>query len=743
MAMIENRPKTHKTGTMRFKFALLFLAATVALVYMANQILYWQMNHGEDFERRAINQLINRSASHESPIVPNRGSITDRNGQVLAFSTLVYTVFVDVRMLARRSEERQALTIENTSRILNIPEENLWALLARDEEGRLIHDTHYRIIATQQPHEVHLALYAARLFDVYTEESTRRTYVYGTVAAPVIGFVRGGTAWGIESRFNEELSGVNGRVFRSFDTTGRNVVTERIDSVDGATIVTTLDLPIQLEAEYIVKKYGQLHNARFTSAIVMNPNTGEIIAMATYPTFNLNDPMNPIYLTNPQLAYEWGQLDPRSAELVDNFNRIWRNFNISHTFEPGSIYKPITVAMALEEGIIDFDDRFQCNGSIVVSGITISCHQGVRHGNINVREAVAFSCNVAMVQIAERMGRDIFYNYHRDFGYGLLTGIDLPGEASAAVLQHTLAGLNPIELATASFGQRFNATPLQALTSFNALINGGFLHRPFVVSQVVGPRNNVIYERTPEVVRTIISREVSDFMRDAMVDTFIFGTGRRARIYGHDVGGKSGTGEQGTQDNPDYFVTAAFVGYFPPHDPQYTVFTVIYAPDGPTPSASFMFMELVLAIIQHRNIAPSGLTVGSGGGVTLFDYTEMSLETAIQVLNSAGLDFYLVGNGDIITGQFPPPGEIVSQNANVFLILDRSENGQLAEVPDTMGLTVRQAREILIAAGFTPIVSFDDPSNRIDDLNVVFSQMPEPFQRVSPGIEVRVSGRMN
>lgn len=736
-----SRPRTHKTVLMYFKFIAMFLVTVATLAFMANRIFYWQSEHGDEFELQAIMQLINRSTRREAPIIPNRGSITDRNGQTLAFSTIVYYVFLDPLLLSGRSADRQRHTIESTSAILGIPEENLWAFLDRREDGTLVHNHHYAVIATYQPLEIHLALQNAGLWDVHTREVTTRSYVYGTMAASVIGGHWGDTLWGIERRHDRHLTGVDGRIFRSFDSTGRSVVTERIESEHGATVVTTIDLVYQQMAEDVVVRFGTQYDARFAASILMEPHTGAILAMAQYPSFNLNAPRNPYYVTNPTLAEYWGELPSGSQELATNFNSVWRNFNISHTFEPGSIHKPITVAAALEEGIIDFYDTFHCRGSLVVGGVTISCWRGIAHGTVNVRQAIAHSCNVALVMIAERMGREMFYTYHRDFGFGQLTGIDLPFEASAAALQHSLAGLNPVELATASFGQRFNATPIQAITSFASLVNGGYLMEPFVVSQVVGSRGNVLYEREPQIVRNILSHEVSEFMRCAMVDTFTYGTGRQARVYGHDVGGKSGTGEQGLQDNPNFFWTSAFVGYFPPHDPQYVLLTVIYDPQPTTPSASHMFMEMVLNIIQHRRLEPTSLT--GPDGIALYDYRGVTLWQAIQHINRQGLDFSLVGNGNIVTSQFPNPGDRVSQNATIILILDHYGDYELAEVPDLLGLNVAQAREALLNAGFSVLTDYADPQNRIEELNIVVQQMPEPFQRVTPGIEVRIMGRVD
>ncbi|MCL2704385.1 MAG: penicillin-binding transpeptidase domain-containing protein [Defluviitaleaceae bacterium] len=748
MASHDKKTAAHITGLTLFKFLTLLAASMAALVFMASRIYYYQDVHGDEFERRAINQLMRSALGSESAVIPNRGAIMDRNHHTLAYSSIVYTVFMDVRMLDGRTDEQKENTIKKTAEIMDIPESDLWALLAKNPDGSLVHNTHYRVISHQNPQEIASALNAERLHDIYTEEDTKRFYAYGTAASQIIGFQRGESLWGIESRYNRQLTGVNGRVFRLYDSSGRGVITERVPPQDGNTVILTLDLIIQQKAESVVAKYGHEYNVDYAAAIVMNPHTGEVIAMAAYPSFDLNDPMNPELITNPRLADEWALLGLGSRELANNFDTIWKNFNITHTFEPGSTFKPITIAAALEEDIIGRSDTrtdsYFCGGSKVYAGHTMRCHRRSGHGWVNLREAIAYSCNVALMEISEKSGSAVFYKYQRDFGFGELTGIDLPGEESASALIHRLSNLNASELAASSFGQRFNCTPLQAINSFSALINGGYLYKPYIVSQIVDSRNRLVYDRKPEVVRQVISQETSDWMREAMVDTFVYGTGARARVAGHDIGGKSGTADQGREGEPGHHAAASFIGYFPADDPQYVVMTIIYNPKvGDTPSASFMFTELVLDIINYKRIPPSSQAQAGSGSVFLDDYTGVPVWQAAQTLNRLNADFQFVGNGDIVVGQFPKPGERISQNATVFLMVERTSDDELAEVPNLDGLTLRQARTALLEAGFVPMVTFDNPSNNYEDLNRVYLQMPDAWQKVTPGMEVRMKVRID
>jgi stage V sporulation protein D (sporulation-specific penicillin-binding protein) len=744
---------------MYFKFIIMLLVCAGALAFLCYKIVLIKSENGSDYEMRALNNLINYGAGNESTIVPMRGSILDRNRQTLAFSSLVYKVYVDVRKLdelneddkeeiennkRERSDNRAEGTAAEIERILGYPSANLWALLEKGPDGKLLaaNDTHYKVIMTEVAPELAMELEAsAKVYHVYTEEYSVRSYRFDVFASQTLGFIHGDSSWGIEAAYNRELSGVPGRAFRSFDTNGRSVVSERVEPEEGLTAITTFDLNIQQIAENVAVKYGVQHGAEYTSVIIMEPATAGIVAMASYPSFSLNAPMDPAYITNPAIAEEWSLLEPKSQELASQFNNIWKNFNITNTLEPGSIFKPITVAAALEEGVITVNDRFYCGGSLTYAGHVIHCNNRNGHGDISLREAVAYSCNCALMQIAEKMGRETFYKYQRDFGYGQSTGIDLPAEESAAALLHPLAALNESELATSSFGQTFKCTPIQAITGFCALINGGNLYKPYVVSQVVNRRNAVVFERKPEVVRKILSQETSDFMRDVMVDTLEYGTGARAAVEGYAIGGKSGTAAQAREADPDYHEAASFIGYYPADAPQYVVMTIIYRPEGETPSASYMFMETMMDLISYKRIQPS--TAAATSGVTMEDYHDWPVWQAVQRLNTLGLDFGLVGDsGSIVKGQFPSPGEQITQNATVYLMIDRfAEGEELAEVPDLFGLTAQEAKAAITAAGFSPIIAFESNDNTYEEYNWVYSQMPEAFIMIPPGSEIKIKVR--
>ncbi|MDR2904130.1 MAG: hypothetical protein LBU77_06455, partial [Clostridiales bacterium] len=444
LAAKEKKMRTRKLAAMVFVFLACF-------VYLSYVIIDIKMLNGDEFEAKAITQLINGSAQGERTIIPMRGSIVDRNMQGLAISTKVFTIVLDPRMLVNDEKkipvtvydekekkdvavmtknpetgEEEPLTISvkedsmnKLQQALEYSDERMAEIEALlqivdtelDENGKVnrnipAKDNHYEIIDRQVSAEKAAALELLAPAHVYAEADSKRNYVNGSYAASVVGFVRGDTILGLEKQYNDALTGTPGRSFRVYSSEGV-VENQTIPAKDGGTVVTTIDLEMQKIGEEAAFKYGELYDAKNASVIVMNPKTGEIYCMATYPTFDLNNVTDLSAVTKSKYREEWRNLE--DEELVKKMDTLWQNFNITNTFEPGSIFKPITVAAALEEGIISPEKTFTCPGEKTVAGVTIGCND--THGTITLKEAVAKSCNVAMMDIADLMGRDLFYKY--------------------------------------------------------------------------------------------------------------------------------------------------------------------------------------------------------------------------------------------------------------------------------------------------------------------------------------------
>lgn len=711
---------------------------------------YINVVYGDDYERRAIRQQVNHNGV-DRPINPNRGSIVDRNGQVLAASITVYNIILDVRQLFTRSLEVQQHTVDTLYDILGIPKERVWGYLEENPEtGRPVRDTHYLVLERKVSRDLTNQLLSHRPLGIWEEEDTLRTYTHGALAGPVIGFTRGdNSSWGLERKYNEVLTGVPGRMVRMFDGNG-NAFTQEFRPKAGYTIVTTLDLNMQQFALEAAQVYGAVHNAQRASVLIMNPNTGEILAMAQYPSFDPNDPFN-IELINSQRVKEELQQVPDDL-LMENLFGIWSNHTITHSFEPGSIFKPIIAAAALEEGVVTADEIFFCRGRKVIAGEVIPCWLTSGHGYLTLSQAMAVSCNTVMMELGERLGRQRFYNYQRDFGVGQITGIDLHGEASVAALTYSLNQLNPVEIATSSMGQGFNMTPIQAINSFAAVINGGHLLRPYIVSEVKDSQGNLVIENTPVVKRRVISQETSDFWREEMVHTLSdFGTGSNARIEGYAIGGKTGTAQQG--DRSDEY-TLSFISYLPIDDPQYLILVVI---DRPTPfiqgvsTPQPMSREVMQNIIRYKAIPPIGSSSASDFGidnrtVLIEDYTGRTLNETINRLHTKNLRFDVMGNGHIIQSQQPLPGSRVSTGSTVFLYLsDDDEGGELTIIPSVEGMTLTQATQVIEQHNlrFT-IIESEEGSNQDtmgENLSnnhgpIIEQQMPAAGINVSEGTEI-------
>ena len=481
-----------------------------------------------------------------------------------------------------------------------------------------------------------------------------------------------------------------------------------------------------------------LRNTRLHAAIlVMNPNTGEVYAMADSPTFDSNTPSDPTTVnTSEEFATQWAAMT--DEEQLEYLTESWKNFNITNTFEPGSIYKPMVVAAALEEGIISENDTFVCNGSKTVYDREISCWQQSGHGTQTVEDVLANSCNVAMMDIGEKMGVSLFYKYQKDFGFGEKTGIDLPGEESAANLMFAENAIGPVELATMSFGQSFNCTAIQVLTAFSAVINGGNLMQPYVVSQIIDSDGEIIYEKTPTLVRKVISEETSNTVRkylQAVIDT---GTGKKAKIEGYAIGGKTGTAQQAIRANEQYTVT--FVGFLPVDNPEIIAIAILDRPAGYTEgstSAAPMLKGLLENIIKYLGIpkteAVDENSEAAANTIVLDDLTQYSTNDAIMYLSMKGLNYQVVGEGSVVTSSVPHAGTEVAEDSTVIVYVTKGPNDDnMTQTPNVMGRTYDEAVGALMEAGLSPVVNGDENG-------VVVSQSPQKGEYVNNGSEVTIT----
>lgn len=720
------------------KFAFILFAFFAAFALMFGRVLYMKVVHGAEYEAAAKNQQINR---YDITIPPNRGSILDRNNQVLAISTTVYNVALDSLQLAEVAQqypEEQEKTL--TTLCEYFPELDYNTLkqyvTVNPETGELYMNNHWKYLVKGIDRSVKEELEALNLKGVYFEKSSKRSYPLNSSACHLIGFTRGDAQWGLEGYYNSYMEGTPGRSFILYNGAD-SVVHQDYDAKDGDTIITTIDYNIQKIAEEVVAETAAEWPAKNVAAMVMDPYTGEVYAMAESHSFDLNNPNEiPEWETDITYTENWDQLS--AEEQVNYLNTMWKNFCVSDTYEPGSIFKPITVAAGLEEGVITPNSSFPCSGHTDIGGFRIWCHLRSGHGTINIEQIMAQSCNMGVIQIANLLGADKFYEYQREFGFGDYTGIDLPGEAAGQL--HSKESIGPTELATMSFGQTFNCTSIQSMAAFSALINGGNLVRPHVVSQIVDADGNVVMQNDTEVVRRVISEKTSAYMRTALKATVENGLAKKLKIDGYSIGCKTGTAQEGPRTRNDLW-TLSNMSYFPAENPKYLVFTVINQPSDyvegvqtPTP----MTKKLIEGIIKYDNLEPTQpvedeANLSKNKTVSVADYTGSIIFDVIGDLDARELTYKVVGNGNTVVNQVPKGGTTVDVGSEVILYVERSEEDTgTVSVPNVVGKNYEQAETTLTNAGFT--VAFEGEQS-----GLVTAQNPKYGVSVAKGSEVMLT----
>ena len=445
---------------------------------------------------------------------------------------------------------------------------------------------------------------------IWFEKEYTRTYPYNSLASAMIGFANATTGViGLENQYNDTLNGTNGRSY-GYLNADSNLEQTVIEPENGYSLVATIDTNIQsivesaiLQANEEMKQEteGQATGSNNTAVLVMDPQNGDVLAMASYPNFDLNNPKDlSAYFTEEELA---GMSD---EDKMNQLNKLWQNYTISNTFEPGSTFKPFTEAMGLDSGSLRGDETYICDGSEWVSGHEIHCVNRSGHGTEDLRGALRDSCNDALMQMVRAIGPANFAKYSREYGFGQKTGIDLPGEASTASLIFSEEQLARTEsnLAVSSFGQGFNVTMIQLASSFCSLINGGNIYQPHVVKKIVDGSGNTVQEISPVVTKETVSQEVSDTLRDYMYTVVSEGTGAKAAVEGYAIGGKTGTAEKVPRGSGNYVVS--FIGFAPVDDPQVAVYVVVDEPHVADQShcsqSSYIAKNIFSQILPYMNI---------------------------------------------------------------------------------------------------------------------------------------------
>ncbi len=601
------------------KMMSVFFGIVLALAGLMARLVYIEHTSGQKYQKIVLAQ-----ANYDSQIIPfRRGDILDCNGIELATSLDVYNIILDSFVISSKQEY-----LEPTIQALmsSFPEE-----LSETEIRTYIKENpqnRYKVLAKEIPFE-EVQVFLAKQNDeekdkpkkertakyikgIWFEKEYKRNYPYKTLASSVIGSTTSGNLGmaGLENFYNSTLNGTNGRRYGYLNSDNAMEKTIK-DAVNGNNIVTTIDLNIQTVVEAKIRQFNAAYRdearpgngAENIGVIIQNPNTGAIYAMADFPDYDLSNPRS-LEGFYPKEEIEKMTEDEKAEAL----NKIWRNFCISDTFEPGSVQKPLTVAAGLDSGKLSGKETFVCDGYEQIADKKIRCVARSGHGTETVQAALMDSCNDALMQMVRKIGRDTFGGYQSNFGMGFKTNIDLPGEARTDALVRTAEQMSAVDLASSSFGQSFNCTMIQMISAFSSLINGGNYYRPHIVSKITDENGSLIKEIKPELLKQTVSKETSDQLKEYLFATVSEGTAGVAKVPGYSMGGKTGTAQKLPRSEKNYVVS--FIGYLPQENPQMVIYAVIDTPNQPTVHeeqahstfAQNLAREILEEILPYMNI---------------------------------------------------------------------------------------------------------------------------------------------
>lgn len=692
------------------KRCLIFFAVFLAvLAGLLGRIVYWQMFRGSELRSRAESQQLVRTN-----VTASRGTIYDRNGKALAESSSVNTVICNPQQLKR--DEAAEIVSKYLSDILGLEYDYVYERTIKTNQYQTI-KKRITVEETTEIEKIKKGELGDELKDkfkgVYFETDSKRYYSF-SIAPHLIGFTGydNNGLQGIEKTFDDALTGRAGSVFTARTASGVAMdyqYEEREDAQKGADVVLTVDETIQhyLEKalENAIKECALKEGA---AGIIMNPKTCEILAMATKPDFNLNSPYdidqfrNQAYGLDQQPDFE--DLDSDDEEKRDKSiaamrNKMWRNKAISDTYEPGSTFKILTAAMALEENVVSLDTPFYCPGYKQVADRRIRCHKDGGHGAETFLTGVQNSCNPVFMETGALVGGEKFMDYFRAFGLTERTGIELIGESNSIYYHNKLS---ETDLATSSFGQGFQVTPIQLITAVSAVINGGNLMKPQIVKEIRN-ENGIVKSYQPQVVNKVISEETSKMMRE-ILETVVSspnGGGKNAYIKGYRIGGKTGTSEKGRNNNKRI---ASFIGFAPADDPQIICLIMLDEPQVANRYGGTIAAPIAGSVIEDT-LEYMGVerqyteAEAADVSVTVPELRGLSIEAAKAETNKYNLSITVKGKGEEILDQLPKPGSSVTEGSTVIAYTEEQEGEMLVTVPDVSGLSIEAARKRLELVG--------------------------------------------
>lgn len=776
-------------------------------------VLFWklydlQVRQHDDLQEKAVAQQ-----TRSTVITASRGTIYDRNGLPLALSATAETVFISPYEINSYLEEQEQKAKEEAAaaeeegrpyvppiirdeefiarglgRILDVDPETILEKMEKtnfkyeivkkrvdqevadevrrfingeiDDEGNEItmETAAGKTVLKENPSQS-----PVKIRGVYMEPGSKRYYPYGSLASNVIGFVNGENEGGVglEAKYNSILSGTAGLTVTARNAVGGDLLyqyEQYYDAENGKNLVLTLDSNIQYYLEKGLKSMLDKYDAKNGgTGIVMDVNSGAILAMASYPNYDPND-YGSIYdeTLKAQLDEKLAALaaDRASYKTEEEYQEAvsaatssvvgsqWRNKCIDSTYEPGSTFKPVTLAAALEEGLVNMNTTFNCSGSIMVQGWgkPINCSKRAGHGLQTLEQAVGNSCNPAFITMGLKIGTETYYDYLQSFGLMEKTGVDMIGEVSGIFADEDSFNSNVVSLASYSFGQTFNVTPLELIRAQAACINGGYLYTPYVVEQVLDDDGNIVLQHSTDTSRQVISEETSAKVRECLEYVVASGGGRNGQVAGYRIGGKTGTADKtGTGD-----VVVSFMCFAPADDPQIIMLLTMDTPSRSTGTAVFggtmvapVASSIMSEILPYLGIEPDYSAAELvGADATVPNVVGKTAAEAKEKLESVGFAYKTVGDGATVTDQTPAGGAIIPNNASVILYLGAEKSDDLCTVPNVVGKTASEANKALTNAGLIMKVS---GATTVSSGNVhAISQSAAPGSELAAGSVVTV-----
>ena len=710
----KNNNKLYKSANNEFstnllavkKFRIVLASLLIIFLLLIIRLIWLQFVQGSDLKEQAYNQQ-----TTDQIISTSRGTIYDSTGKTLAISTPTDTVTINPKKIVGSNDEETKAKKEKVAKAFS----EIFELDYNETLEKVNSTSNVQTIAKKVDKDkidkLKQWMETEKISTgINIDEDTKRVYPYNNLASNLIGFC--GTdntgIQGIEDSWNSVLQGTPGKITTSTDAIQEEIPDSNqtyIPAENGSDIVLTIDYYIQTVLEKYLKQAVEENNADSGTVVAMAPSTGDILGMACYPDYNLNTPFEP---NTEELKATWDTLD--STTQSDALYNMWKNNVVSSPYEPGSPYKLITAATALEENITseDVPNDFYCNGSIEVADRKISCWTQAHKGAKTLRQALQVSCNPSLIQLGQRIGAETLYKYYQAFGFFDKTGIDLPQEASSTYWK--LEDVKDVELATMSFGQRFTITPIQLVSAVSAIANDGILMKPRIVKQIINPETGTTTDIEPVQVRQVISKSTSERMRNLMKSVVDDGSGRLAKVEGYSIGGKTGTSEpQAGREDEGYI--ASYVAIAPTEKPEICLLIAVHNPNPNNegshqggqvcgPVVSQMLSEILPYLgLTSSNAQTSTDTVEEDTSyATVPDIRNKTVTEAEKLLKQAGFTTKVNISGDknstLVTDQTPKPGSSIPKGSIIVLYTEENDTGVSVKVPDFKDKTLAQAENM-------------------------------------------------